>query len=91
MRFALLGTGRIGKLHARLLSETEGVSELLVADAQALHDRKAGAVHNRKVLVGKGFANAPRSIQVTWRDGLDRGQAAPDRGPETLRRRAPTA
>ena len=34
MRFALLGAGRIGKLHARLLSETEGVSELLVADVE---------------------------------------------------------
>jgi myo-inositol 2-dehydrogenase/D-chiro-inositol 1-dehydrogenase len=34
VRFALLGAGRIGKLHARLLSETEGVSELLVADIE---------------------------------------------------------
>jgi myo-inositol 2-dehydrogenase/D-chiro-inositol 1-dehydrogenase len=33
MRFALLGAGRIGQLHARLLSATPGVDELLVADA----------------------------------------------------------
>jgi myo-inositol 2-dehydrogenase / D-chiro-inositol 1-dehydrogenase len=33
MRIALLGAGRIGHLHARLLSRTPGVSELIVADA----------------------------------------------------------
>jgi myo-inositol 2-dehydrogenase / D-chiro-inositol 1-dehydrogenase len=34
MKVALLGAGRIGRLHARLLSETDGVSELLVADVE---------------------------------------------------------
>lgn len=33
MRVALLGAGRIGAMHARLLSETPGVDELVVADA----------------------------------------------------------
>ena len=33
MRVALFGTGRIGRLHARILSATPGVDELLVADA----------------------------------------------------------
>jgi len=32
MRMALLGAGRIGRLHARLLAETPGVDEVLVAD-----------------------------------------------------------
>ncbi len=33
MRVGLLGAGRIGRLHARLLSSTPGVDELVVADA----------------------------------------------------------
>ncbi len=33
MRIALLGAGRIGRLHARLLSATPGVERLIVADA----------------------------------------------------------
>lgn len=33
MKVALLGAGRIGRLHARLLSATPGVDELIVADA----------------------------------------------------------
>lgn len=32
MRMTLLGAGRIGRLHARLLAETPGVDEVLVAD-----------------------------------------------------------
>lgn len=35
MRMALLGAGRIGRLHARLLKETAGVDEVLVADVEA--------------------------------------------------------
>jgi myo-inositol 2-dehydrogenase/D-chiro-inositol 1-dehydrogenase len=35
VRFALLGAGRIGALHARILSETARVSELTVADVDA--------------------------------------------------------
>ena len=33
MKVALLGAGRIGRLHARLLAATPGVDELLIADA----------------------------------------------------------
>ena len=33
MKFALLGAGRIGQLHARLLAATPGVDELVIADA----------------------------------------------------------
>jgi myo-inositol 2-dehydrogenase / D-chiro-inositol 1-dehydrogenase len=39
MRVALIGAGRIGRLHARLLSATPGIDELVVADA--LTDRAA--------------------------------------------------
>ncbi len=35
MKVALLGAGRIGRLHARLLSATRGVEGLVVADADA--------------------------------------------------------
>jgi myo-inositol 2-dehydrogenase / D-chiro-inositol 1-dehydrogenase len=41
VRIALLGAGRIGRLHGRLLSVTPGVDDLLVADAAPEH---AGAV-----------------------------------------------
>jgi myo-inositol 2-dehydrogenase / D-chiro-inositol 1-dehydrogenase len=33
MRIAVVGAGRMGQLHARLLASTKGVSELIVADA----------------------------------------------------------
>ena len=33
MRFALIGAGRIGIMHARLLAATDGVDELVIADA----------------------------------------------------------
>ncbi len=35
MRVALLGAGRIGRLHARLLTATPGVDQLLIADIDA--------------------------------------------------------
>ena len=41
MRIALLGAGRIGRLHARILATTSGVDELLIADT--LPDRAAEA------------------------------------------------
>jgi myo-inositol 2-dehydrogenase / D-chiro-inositol 1-dehydrogenase len=41
MKVALLGAGRIGRLHARILSTTPGVDELLIADA--LPERAAEA------------------------------------------------
>lgn len=41
MRVALLGAGRIGRLHARLLTVTPGVDELVIADP--LPDRAAEA------------------------------------------------
>jgi myo-inositol 2-dehydrogenase/D-chiro-inositol 1-dehydrogenase len=48
MRIALLGAGRIGRLHAELLSSTAGVDELVVADVAADRAREvAGAVGAR--------------------------------------------
>jgi len=41
MRVALLGAGRIGRLHARLLTATPGVDELVIADNLA--EAAAGA------------------------------------------------
>ena len=35
MRIALLGAGRIGRLHARLLTATPGVDSLVIGDADA--------------------------------------------------------
>ena len=44
MRVALIGAGRIGTLHARLLSATDGVEKLTVADA--VPERAATAAHD---------------------------------------------
>jgi myo-inositol 2-dehydrogenase/D-chiro-inositol 1-dehydrogenase len=43
MKVALLGAGRIGRLHARLLTATPGVDELLIADATAERAEEAAA------------------------------------------------
>ncbi|MEA2619688.1 MAG: myo-inositol 2-dehydrogenase / D-chiro-inositol 1-dehydrogenase [Chloroflexota bacterium] len=43
MRIALLGAGRIGRLHARLLTETSGVDEVMVADADAARAAEVAA------------------------------------------------
>ena len=51
MRIALLGAGRIGRLHARLLSATEGVDAVVVGDVDA--DRAA------EVAAGVGATAAP--------------------------------
>ncbi|MDQ6793259.1 MAG: Gfo/Idh/MocA family oxidoreductase [Chloroflexota bacterium] len=61
MRIALVGAGRIGTLHARLLSETAGVDELVVADAMA--DRAA-------TVAAEVGAKAAASIDAAM-DGAD--------------------
>jgi myo-inositol 2-dehydrogenase/D-chiro-inositol 1-dehydrogenase len=43
MRVALFGAGRIGRLHARLLTATPGVDELIVADADQARAAEAAA------------------------------------------------
>lgn len=43
MRITLIGAGRIGALHARLLAATAGVDELVVADADADRAREVAA------------------------------------------------
>jgi myo-inositol 2-dehydrogenase/D-chiro-inositol 1-dehydrogenase len=43
MRVALLGAGRIGRLHARLLTATEGVDTLVVADVDAARAAEVAA------------------------------------------------
>lgn len=43
MRVTLLGAGRIGRLHARILAETDGVEELIIADSDAERARDVAA------------------------------------------------
>jgi myo-inositol 2-dehydrogenase/D-chiro-inositol 1-dehydrogenase len=43
MRVALIGAGRIGRLHARLLAETPGFDELVIADAHRERAETVGA------------------------------------------------
>ncbi len=48
MRIALLGAGRIGQLHGRLVAEQPGVDEVIVYDVIAENAAKAaGAVNGR--------------------------------------------
>jgi myo-inositol 2-dehydrogenase/D-chiro-inositol 1-dehydrogenase len=59
MRVALLGAGRIGHLHAELLAATDGVDELIVADA--MPDRAAevaASVGARSVPIDEAIAGA---------------------------------
>ena len=56
MRLALLGAGRIGRLHARLLSSTPGVERLVVADADPATIVK---------LIGERFGAAPKLARPT--------------------------
>ncbi|MBA2720149.1 MAG: Gfo/Idh/MocA family oxidoreductase [Chloroflexi bacterium] len=51
MRLALLGAGRIGRLHARLLASTPGVDELLVADPQPERASEAAAEVGGRAMV----------------------------------------
>jgi hypothetical protein len=56
------------------------------ADAQPLHHRKARAIDDREVLVGKRFADAPGAVEISRKHRLDGGQTAADFAPEALRR-----
>ncbi|MBA2702131.1 MAG: Gfo/Idh/MocA family oxidoreductase [Chloroflexi bacterium] len=62
MKVALLGAGRIGRLHARLLAATPGVDRLVVADtlpdraAQVAADIGAGTVENLEAALGEAEA-----------------------------------
>jgi myo-inositol 2-dehydrogenase/D-chiro-inositol 1-dehydrogenase len=86
MRMALIGAGRIGTLHARLLSATPGIDQLVVADAMA--DRAA-------TVAGVVGARAAATIEEAL-DGADAVviAAATDAHAELIRaalkRRLPT-
>ena len=65
------------------------LAEMLVergsaVDAQALHDREAGAVDDREALVGEVVPDAEGDLQVGEADRLDGGRAAANRRPELL-------
>lgn len=57
MRIALLGAGRIGQLHARLLAGTPGVSELLVADIDT-----ARAAEVARAVGARGVQTVPGAL-----------------------------
>jgi len=62
MRMALIGAGRIGRLHARLLCATPGIDELIVADAVPERAfevaREAGAEAADSITAAIGAADA---------------------------------
>ncbi|HEY8869118.1 MAG TPA: Gfo/Idh/MocA family oxidoreductase [Candidatus Limnocylindrales bacterium] len=67
MKVALLGAGRIGRLHARLLSGTPGVDTVLVADALPERAREVAADSN---VAANRNVSATESIDAAL-DGAD--------------------
>jgi myo-inositol 2-dehydrogenase/D-chiro-inositol 1-dehydrogenase len=63
MRIGLIGAGRIGALHARLLKDLDGVDELLLADADA------GRAADLARTVGATAIGDPRSV-IAAADGV---------------------
>jgi myo-inositol 2-dehydrogenase/D-chiro-inositol 1-dehydrogenase len=62
MRVALIGAGRIGSLHARLLSTTDGVERLTIADA--LPDRAASVARDVGAIAAPSIDAALDSADV---------------------------
>lgn len=63
MRIALLGAGRIGRLHARLLRDTPGIDEVLIADADPA--RAAEVAAETGVTATTAIADAIGSADAT--------------------------
>jgi myo-inositol 2-dehydrogenase/D-chiro-inositol 1-dehydrogenase len=87
MKVALLGAGRIGRLHARLLSATPGVDELVIADASPERAAEAAAeVGGRAVATIEAALDEAEAVVIaaatTAHAGLIR--AAADRGLPTF-------
>src|SRR5439155_23080166 len=55
------------------------------AEPEALHQREAGAIDDREVLVLEGLADPPGGAEVDGQDRPDRGQSAADAAPEAVR------
>jgi myo-inositol 2-dehydrogenase / D-chiro-inositol 1-dehydrogenase len=87
MKVALLGTGRIGRLHARLLTATPGVDELLIADVLPERAAEAAAeVDGRAVATIEAALDEADAVVIaaatTAHAGLIRASA--DRGLPTF-------
>lgn len=63
MRVALLGAGRIGRLHARLLRETPGVDEVVIADVDPA--RAAEVAAETGVTAGTSIADTIAAADAT--------------------------
>jgi hypothetical protein len=57
-------------------------------NAESLHHREARAVHDREVLIAEVRSDPACDLEVRGDDRLDRGRAASERVPESLRRGA---
>ena len=87
MRIALIGAGRIGRLHARILASLPGVDGLIVADAVA------AAAQSVADEVGGVFAGSAEALSVAaafptlarW----DREEGSLSRGAIAERRKSP--
>lgn len=64
MKVALIGAGRIGRLHARLLSTTPGVDHLVVADADAARAAEVAAEvgADAAASIDEAFAGADAAV-----------------------------
>lgn len=63
MRVVLVGAGRIGRLHARLLRDTPGIDEVVVADADAA--RAAQVAADVGITAASSIADAIASTDAT--------------------------
>jgi myo-inositol 2-dehydrogenase / D-chiro-inositol 1-dehydrogenase len=82
VRLALLGAGRIGALHARILGETAGVSELVVADVDpARAEAVARATGARAAATIEGALERAQAVVITAATDAHAGliRAAADR------------
>ncbi len=53
-------------------------------DAQAVHDREAGAIDDREILVAPGSSHQPCRLQISQRDWFDQCYSTSESVPESL-------
>src|SRR3979490_3192888 len=70
MRVAILGVGRLGAFHAKVLSETKGVDELRVYDADAARAKDVAGPLNRRAAasVDEALRGVDTAVIVTPTD-----------------------
>lgn len=86
MRVAVIGTGRMGGMHAQLLAGTQGVSELLVADADEGRASAAAQAVGARAVSNEGALDEADAIVIATPAETHAGivEAALERGVPAL-------